>query len=101
MTLLAVAAGVGLVASILGARWALRNHNGVSITLFALSCWMMFASAAGGAFAPANRAPLGPAWAIVMQDGDGTHCVDDHQKARESGSAGPGGVKLHSLIPVR
>jgi len=27
--------------------------------------------------------------------------VDDHQKARESGSAGPGGVKLHSLIPVR
>jgi hypothetical protein len=75
MILLVVAAGIGLVASILGARWALRSHNGVSITLFAVSCWMVLASAAGGAFALANRAPLGPAWTIVMQDGDGTHYV--------------------------
>ena len=74
-TLLAVSTGVGLVASIVGARWARRNHNGVSITLFGLSCWMMFGSAAGAAFALANRAPLGPAWAIVVQDGDGTHYV--------------------------
>ena len=74
-TLLAVSTGVGLVASIVGARWARRNHNGVSITLFGLSCSMVLASAAGCAFAVANRAPLGPAWAIVMQDGDGTHYV--------------------------
>ena len=75
IAVLAVAAGVGFIASIPGARWALVHHDRVAIMVFWLSCSMMLASAAGGAFALADRAPLGPAWAIVMQDGDGTHYV--------------------------